>query len=229
MMEKEEMSEMTGPNIAVDLMRIHRVITRGLQVGMEYSQSFARDGYPDVAAHEGFVSYVQALVAVLHGHHLGEDELAFPYFLDKLPDVPFDVLTKEHAQMGLLLDEANATLDEVREESQAGASLEDLNGVLTRLAGLWHAHIAKEENGLRPDVVGPMLDAEEHVRLSRMLAEHSQKHGGPDYLVVPFVLYNLGPEDRAVMSQAMPPIVTQQLVPLVWKEKWAPMKPFLLE
>jgi hypothetical protein len=26
----------------------------------------------------------------------------------------------------------------------------------------------------------------------------------------------------------VPEIVTQQLVPVVWKEKWAPMAPFLL-
>ncbi len=54
------------------------------------------------------------------------------------------------------------------------------------------------------------------------------KHSGPDYLVVPFLLYNLSPEDRATMSAEMPPVVTQQLVPVVWKEKWQPMSPFLL-
>jgi hypothetical protein len=48
-------------------------------------------------------------------------------------------------------------------------------------------------------------------------------------LVVPFLLYNLPPEERAVFSQGMPPIVIQELVPVAWKEKWSPMKPFLLD
>jgi hypothetical protein len=44
----------------------------------------------------------------------------------------------------------------------------------------------------------------------------------------PFLLYNLPTEERAIIAQAMPPIVTRQLVPVVWKEKWEPMSPFLL-
>jgi hypothetical protein len=54
-------------------------------------------------------------------------------------------------------------------------------------------------------------------------------HSGPDYLVVPFVLYNLSPEQRAILAAEMPPIVTQQLVPIAWKAQWEPMSPFLLE
>ena len=73
-----------------------------------------------------------------------------------------------------------------------------------------------------------LLEIEEHIRLGKMFAEHNQEHSGPDYLVVPFLLYNLSAEDRAIMSQEMPPVVTQQLVPVAWKEKWAPMSPFLL-
>jgi hypothetical protein len=30
------------------------------------------------------------------------------------------------------------------------------------------------------------------------------------------------------MAQQMPPVVSQELVPVAWKEQWAPMKPFLL-
>ncbi len=30
------------------------------------------------------------------------------------------------------------------------------------------------------------------------------------------------------MSQVFPPIVTQQLVPIDWRDKWEPMLPFLM-
>jgi hypothetical protein len=32
-----------------------------------------------------------------------------------------------------------------------------------------------------------------------------------------------------MMAQQMPPVVTQELVPIAWKEHWAPMVPFLLD
>jgi hypothetical protein len=55
-----------------------------------------------------------------------------------------------------------------------------------------------------------------------------QEHAKPDYLVVPFTLYNLPPLERTFMARALPPSVVQELVPGPGKEKWQPMAPFLL-
>jgi len=33
---------------------------------------------------------------------------------------------------------------------------------------------------------------------------------------------------RRLFSANMPPVVTQELVPQVWKEKWLPMQPFFV-
>jgi hypothetical protein len=46
--------------------------------------------------------------------------------------------------------------------------------------------------------------------------------------MVPFLLYNLPPEDREVFSQGLPVEIIQHFVPVVWKEQWASMTPFLL-
>jgi hypothetical protein len=66
-----------------------------------------------------------------------------------------------------------------------------------------------------------------------MLGEWSryrQLHpAGPAERLVPFVLYNLSPDDRAVMVAAMPPNVLTELVPIAWADDWRPMKPFLLD
>ena len=56
-----------------------------------------------------------------------------------------------------------------------------------------------------------------------------EEHAEPANLVVPFILYNLSPEDRAIMTQGFPEIVTKQLVPVDWKEEWKSMQPFLLK
>ena len=39
------MSEMSEPNLAKDLVRIHKVVTRGLNVAIEQGQTFAQDGF----------------------------------------------------------------------------------------------------------------------------------------------------------------------------------------
>ena len=55
------------------------------------------------------------------------------------------------------------------------------------------------------------------------------KNFGPHYLVVPFMLYNLEPVPRSMLASRLPSEMTDQLVPVVWKDRWASMKPFLLE
>jgi hemerythrin-like domain-containing protein len=223
------MSDVGTPNVGADMLRIHSVITRGLDVSIERSASYAQEGYPDAATQEGFVLYVRALASVLSAHHLAEDEVAFPYLRDKLPDEPFDELMAEHRVMEDILEELQAIAETVATEARAGDALNDLNRAVTRLADLWHPHIHKEERFYDVETMAALMDVDEHARLGGMLAEHSQQHLQLPYLGIPFLLYNLPAEERAILNQRMPPVMTQQLVPVDWKEMWAPMQPFLLD
>jgi hemerythrin-like domain-containing protein len=222
-------SETPNPNTGRDLRRIHGIITRGIDVSIEKGSSFARDGYTDSETREGYANYVQALVSVLHGHHLAEDELIFPYMRDRLPDVPYDSLEADHREMRLILDAASTAIEAHPSDAQERDSLDDLVRALTDMRRLWHPHIQTEESHFTEDKLDRLMDASEHIELGRESAQHAQAHSGPDFLVVPFLLYNLSPEERAVMAQSMPPVVTQELVPIAWKDKWASMKPFLLD
>ena len=222
------MSQPNQPNIAADLIRIHSVVTRGLSVSLERGLTFAGDGFPDASTREGFVDYVQSLVSVLHAHHLGEDELAFPYLRDLLPGVPYDLLSEQHQQMVPILDEITAANEAVAAEPES-QSVNALNRTLTQVDELWHPHIQIEEEEFTVERGAELISVDEHIRLAQLFAKLSQEHAQPDYLVVPFILYNLAPEDRAIMAASMPPVVTQELVPKAWKEKWAPMQPFLLD
>jgi len=213
-------TDTSTPNLGANLMRVHRAVTRALDVAIEGGQQAAAQGWPDESTREGYVNYVRSLISFLRGHHLGEDDLIFPYFQDKLPDVPYERLAREHYALEELLVRLEGILD--------AEDLAELLPGLQAARSMWHPHIQIEEEHLAPEVLGRLLPVEEHVRLGRQSAEHSQAHSGPDYLVVPFFLYNLGEEDRAALARVMPPIVTQELVPHVWKEKWASMKPFLL-
>jgi hemerythrin-like domain-containing protein len=222
------MAEANSPNVALDLLRIHSIITRGLNVAAEKSQAFAREGFPDRSTREGFICYARSLVSVLDSHHLTENELVFPYFRAKLPDAPYDLLIAQHQEVVRLLDHIKIAVEEAAADSQPAAPLTRLNVALRSLGEIWHPHIGIEQSHFTPDRVGPLLAPEEHSRLSRLWAEHGRQHTGPDYLVVPFLLYNLPPEERAIFARAIPLIVTRLLMPVVWKKRWAPMRPFLL-
>ena len=220
-------TETSTPNVGANLLRVHRAVTRAFDVAIGAGQQFAAYGWPDDNTREGYLNYVRSLISFLRGHHLGEDDLLFPYFRDKLPDVPYEQLGREHHALEALLVKLEGNLAG-EEPPGSTQSLAELLGGLQAARGLWHPHIRLEEEHLSAEILGPLLPAEEHVRLGRASAEHSQAHAGPDYLVVPFFLYNLEQGDRAALVRIMPPIVTQELVPHVWLDKWASMKPFLL-
>lgn len=221
------MSNRTTPNIAEDLLCIHAVITRGLNVSVERGRVFAQ-GYPDASTRKGFIAYVASLVSVVHAHHLTESDLFFPHFRDKLPNAPFDLLIAQHHELEPVLHEAKAATVEVSAEPRAGAALAQLIELLGRIAEFWHPHIRIEEDHFSVARVATLVDAKEHERLARAAMEHSQQHSGPANLVVPFLLYNLPPDRRAIFARPMPPVVTRLLVPIVWRSKWASMRPFLL-
>jgi hypothetical protein len=95
------MPESSSPNVVAELVLIHLIITRGLKVTSEHSESFAQRGDPTGAARDGFVSFVLSLASTLHAHHLTEDDLVFPYFREKMPDAPFDLLAAQHRALSL--------------------------------------------------------------------------------------------------------------------------------
>jgi hypothetical protein len=223
------MVESGKPNAGADLLRIHRAITRGIHVSVQQSAAFAHDGFPSTAVQEGFLLYVQALKGVLDAHHLSEEEVTFPYLREKMPTVPYDKLLADHRAIVGVLEK----LEKAAAGMAAGAGSPDapheLNGILAGLSRLWYPHIAMEEFFWNPAAIAALLSEEENLELSRHIGESSQKHLHTPPVELPFLLYNLEPEDRAVMAQAMPPAVTQQLVPVAWHDQWAPMQPFLLE
>jgi hypothetical protein len=168
------------------------------------------------------------MVSVLHGHHLTEDDLAFPYFAGKLPGTPFGKLAEQHQEMAAILDGLQAVLEAIERDANIASRLDDLTLLLIRMKEKWHPHIQIEEKHFEVQKVGELLSAEEQLRLIKQYGEFSQQHTGPPYLTVPFILYNLPEEIRGILAKGMPSEIVEHLVPVVWKEKWESMKPFLL-
>jgi hypothetical protein len=223
------MPEYPSPNFGEDLLRIHAVITRGLAVATEKSLSFAQQGFHSEDIWEGFLDYVRTLVTVIHAHHLVEDEVTFPQARARLPHAPYDMLSAQHLAMMPIMEEVDATIKETAALPQVSEPVYAMHETLKKVLEIWQPHIRIEEEHFTPAQVAMLFNLDERAKISASIAEHNKEHATPDYLVIPFVLFNLAPADRAAFGQMLPPIVTQQLVPIVWKEKWEPMKPFLLE
>ena len=213
--------------MARTLATIHKVITRGLEITRSRSQSFADEGV-DLSLRAGFISYARTFVSLTHAHHDTEDALIFPYAQEKMPETPFDLLIAQHREIASLLDQMNAALDEAEKDPAAAEPLSRISRLAAQIAEIWQPHIREEETIFSPERANAAVTPEEQGKLMQQAAQHGMSHAGPDYLAAPFVLHNLSPEDRAYMAGEMPPIISQELVPVVWKDKWAPMKPFLL-
>ena len=223
------MSNENQPNIGEDYIRHHKVMTRGLAVSLQNINKFLQIGTLEKLNHEGFLKYIQSFSAILHGHHLVENEKIFPYFKEKLPEVPYERLMSEHEIFKDGLKEINTGHDQLMSKNDELNSLKLLKSGFDKIDQIWHPHIQIENTQLYGKIVSLNIDLEEMIKIQKDAGEFFQEHADPAYLIVPFVLYNLSPEDRAIASQGFPEMVTKQLVPLDWKDKWASMQPFLLK
>ena len=223
------MSNENQPNIGEDYIRFHKVMTRGLAVSLQNINEFLQIGAVEKLNREGFIKYVQSFSSVLHGHHQAEDEKIFPYFKDKLPEVPYERLISEHEIFNDGLQKINTGIDHLKSENDELNSLKLLKSGFDKIDQIWHPHIQIENTQLYERIRSLNIDLEEMIRLQKDDKKFFQEHTGPAYLVMPFVLFNLSPEDRAILTQGSPDTVAKQLLSIDWKDKWTPMQPFLLK
>jgi hemerythrin-like domain-containing protein len=213
------------PEIGGDLIRVHRSISRAVDVAHTHAARYAKLGYSDQPTLKGFLTYVKCLVRLLHAHHVTEDKAMFPHLRDMLPNVPIQELTAQHHQMDPLLKEIKGILNHLKSAS-SNATTDMLGDALSRIKLLWVDHIELEEAAFGPEAIAPHLTMAERKRAGRITANYSARHQFPLSLMIPFLLYNMIPEDRIVMLQLMPPFIAPMLV--VWKHRWKIMAPLLL-
>ena len=207
---------------------VHHCLERAIPLSEEHSASYSRCGFPDETTRAGFCDYVRTLAAVHRAHIIAENEVLFPRFRALLPDAPFDDLIAQHARMAAVLGRVWERVEGAYWESAPERTLAGLNRTLGELRTLWTPHRRIEEAHLSPAALSARLDPEEDQSLAARLAELSLDYAGPDYLVMPFALYNLARSDRRLISEAMAPLVIHRLIPGAWRDKWRPMSPFLL-
>ena len=208
--------------------RIHKVITRGLRVGLSRGTGFANHGFPPGSIQQGFSDYLQSLVSVLTAHHLAEDGLIFPYLRSKHLSAPYGRLTANHVSMGKLLRLAGEIIPDM-----AGSSPDEGIGMVCehfrRVSEIWKPHIETEESSFTSQAFADSLTPTEQSQLNADMGKFASEHSSPPELVLPFVLFNLAGADRAGMAKTIPGPVMQDLIMKEWRPRWAAMQPFLLD
>lgn len=169
------MSEQKRPDTVAELRRIHAMITQALDGALERSQHFAQAGFPDERTRHALVDYVGCFGKMLHDHHLGEDEFVFPYFQERLLDVPFDVLTAHHQEMESLLEDIQAACDTLAGNGHGTEASQALLGALTRLSALWHPHIQLEEAQFTRQALDALWDEQEEAQFGKAVSEYMQQ------------------------------------------------------
>ena len=133
--------ENAKPNIGVLMVHIHNAVTRGLDVAIERSDYYMKNGYPDAKTQDGFVTYARTLGLLINAHHMTEDNVVFPYLRPILPDAPFDKLSADHKTMDGILEEIQVAANMMAVQPQGGEPLKNLNSAMARIAEIWHPHI----------------------------------------------------------------------------------------
>jgi hypothetical protein len=215
------------PNLSQELVRTHKVITRGVSVGLTKGREFLGDGFPSQDLKRGFTDYIQSLGSVVAAHHLGEDTIAFPALKERLPDAPYKRLTSDHKKIEAALKLLGESISDVSGENPAAGLAGVVDG-LRKILAIWPSHIGVEESSFGSKPIAKVMTPEEQANVSILMARHAQEHAGPPSLVLPFVIFNLSGADREAMSASLPAPV-RELVEKEWKELWSPMRPFLLD
>ena len=222
------MSAYTKFDLASDLIAIHKVITRALDVAVDVNVSAFEKRAAGRSGFDGYILYVECLLRQLHEHHSNEDIVVFPLLRDLLPDAPYDLLMTQHTEMIHEVEQVESTITALKAGKHAADAQAQLLGNLQDLRARWVDHIAEEEANFGPDRIPPAISMMDRVRIGKAAARYAQRHSFPLSLMLPFMLYNLQGQDRATMLQTIPGFLHKFFVPVLWRRRWEPMRPHLL-
>jgi len=211
----------TNP-IVQGLATIHKIISRGLNISIRKCDEYlSKKGIPQGET-TGFYMYLSTLKKVTHAHHLSEDDVAFPYFMN-LIEAPYDRLKDDHQKIASILETLDKHISEI-----PSSGVGKLREVLLEIEKLWVPHIIIEEENLTAEKLNKVIGIKEQADLTEKLSRHGRENSGPGPLTLPFMIYNLEGNDREAFTKPFPWILKKVLIPIIWKGQWKPMSPFFL-
>lgn len=196
-----------------DMIRVHRVFRETLGMAPELIGSVRPEDTGRVAAVATFYANV---LAFLHVHHEGEDELLWPKLLERCPDDVATVTLASDQHLGITgaLETAEARLTDWRQQPTIDRGATLAAALMTLYAGLAE-HLDNEER-----TILPLAEAHLSVEEWGQLPEHGMRNfrGDKLWLIVGLLREQMTDEQRANMDTRMPPPLRQ-----FWVEQGEPM------
>ncbi|HET7530607.1 MAG TPA: hemerythrin domain-containing protein [Mycobacteriales bacterium] len=187
-----------------DMIGVHQVFRESLGIAPQLVGSVAEDDPDRVAT---VAAYYANVLAFLHAHHEGEDELIWPKLVERCPDQAETVrrVAGQHDDVLALLERAESQLAEWQAEptTDRGATL--AAALVTLAVGL-SAHLDEEERVILP-LAAEHLTVEEWAELP----SHGMRsfRGDRIWLIMGLIREQMTDAQRAAMDVAMPPPVRE--------------------
>lgn len=183
-----------------DMLGIHQIFRDAFGCAPQLVGSVSNEGGDQF---ETVAAYYANVLAMLHAHHEGEDELLWPKLADRAPQEAELVARMQSQHEGLLtaMTEAEARLDEwcARHDLDSGAALA---AALATLGVLCAGHFDEEERRILP-VAAEVCTVEEWAELPG----HAMRSftGDRIWLILGLVQEQMPPAAIEKMEAAMPP------------------------
>jgi iron-sulfur cluster repair protein YtfE (RIC family) len=148
-------------------------------------------------------AYYFNVLALLRGHHEGEDELVWPKLVERAPEHAETIMriAGQHDGVVTSMDEACRLLDEWKQDPQIDGGAK-LAAALATLGAELAAHLDEEERVILP-IAAQHMTAPEWGELPA----HGMQHFSGDkiWLILGLIQEQMRPEQIAVMEAHMPP------------------------
>jgi hemerythrin-like domain-containing protein len=182
-----------------DMVAVHEVFRRVLAAAPRTLAS-VDIGDDDMVA--VVASYYANVLAFLHAHHQGEDELLWPKLLERVPDPALVTrIAAQHRDVDAVVGTAESRLGDWAAGPTAGTA-KSLADALFSLGVVLSGHLDEEEREILP-LAAEHITAEEWGELPG----HSMRTFSGDklWLVIGLIQETMTPGQRATMLAAMPP------------------------
>ncbi|MBW6465241.1 MAG: hemerythrin domain-containing protein [Brevefilum sp.] len=206
---------------------VHQVISRGVDISNAHIDGFIKDGFPNETIFDGYLNYLHALIVLFDSHHKTEDDIAFPFFREALPNTHFEWLLEDHDLITGFIEELHPILDALNKREQVNVNLVLCKDILFKMSDRWYGHIGLEEEEFI-NLIDDLISNEERVRLFSQFKNYNYKLLKPHNLTFPFMLYNLEPQDQRHIVNAYSEARFADLDAPAWRAEWESMIPFLL-
>jgi hemerythrin-like domain-containing protein len=175
------------------------------------------DGDTDAAAALGRA--FAAIVSLIHDHHWTEDDVMYPFLLDRVSTFEHDAIALEndHVELDAAMARINARFRLLGHQLSAPLWQDTRSHLLNEAAALNRVlidHLDREEDAVIPPFESMISEAEQHTLQKEEAKLSTYRHMR---LAVPWVLANATPEEEKYLRTTAP-----RLLSVIQDRVWEP-------